>query len=66
MPPVHNLRESMMIMEKNKKKKSPGTGSKGTNTQSDYKTRQSEGKTSQADSKFQKQIGKAKDTLRKG
>ncbi|WP_372674896.1 hypothetical protein [Aquicoccus sp.] len=53
-------------MEKNRKKKAAGTGSKGAKPQSDYKARASEGKTSQADSKFQKQIGKAKDTLRKG
>lgn len=53
-------------MEKTRKKKAPATGSKAAKPQSDYKSRASEGKTSQADSKFQKQIGKAKDTLRKG
>ena len=50
-------------MDKNAKKKAAGNGAK---TPSDYKSRESEGKNSQADSKFQKQIGKAKDTLRKG
>ncbi|WP_296476320.1 hypothetical protein [Roseinatronobacter sp.] len=53
-------------MDKNAKKKAAGGGSKGAKTPSDYKSRESEGKNSQADSKFQKQIGKAKDTLRKG
>jgi len=52
-------------MDKNAKKKAV-TGSKSSKTPSDYKSREGEGKTSQADSKFQKQIGKAKDTLRKG
>jgi len=53
-------------MDKNAKKKSATGGSKGSKAPSDYKSRESEGKNSQADSKFQKQIGKAKDTLRKG
>ena len=50
-------------MEKKPKKKMPGAGSKGP---SDYKSRESEKTTSAADNKFQKQIGKAKDTQRKG
>lgn len=53
-------------MDKNAKKKSTTNGSKGGKPQSDYKSREADGKNSQADSKFQKQIGKAKDTLRKG
>jgi uncharacterized protein YjbJ (UPF0337 family) len=52
-------------LDKNAKKKA-AAGSKNAKAPSDYKSRESEGKTSQADSKFQKQIGKAKDTLRKG
>lgn len=48
-------------MDKNAKKKS-----KGAKTPSDYKSRESDGRKSQADSKFQKQIGKAKDTQNKG
>ncbi len=52
-------------MDKNAKKKSANSP-KGAKPQSDYKSRDAEGKTSQADSKFQKQIGKAKDTQRKG
>jgi hypothetical protein len=55
-----------MIMDKNKKKKPSAPGTKSPQTQSDYKTRESESKTSPADSKFQKEFGKAKDTLRKG
>ncbi|MDD7972188.1 hypothetical protein [Roseinatronobacter alkalisoli] len=53
-------------MDKNAKKKSTTSGSKGGKIPSDYKSREAEGKHSAADSKFQKQIGKAKDTLRKG
>ncbi len=53
-------------MDKNAKKKSAAGGSKGTKPPSDYKSREADSKNSQADSKFQKQIGKAKDTLRKG
>ena len=53
-------------MEKNKKKKAPTAAPKGGKPQSDYKSRESETKTSQADSKFQQQIGKAKDTSRRG
>lgn len=52
-------------MDKNKKKKPSAPGTR-TPAQSDYKIRESEGKTSPADSKFQKEFGKAKDTLRKG
>jgi uncharacterized protein YjbJ (UPF0337 family) len=52
-------------MDKNAKKKA-AAGSKGAKAPSDYKSRETEGKTSAADNKFQKQIGKAKDTLRKG
>lgn len=52
-------------MDKNAKKKST-TGGKKSAAPSDYKSREAEGKTSAADSKFQKQIGKAKDTQRKG
>lgn len=54
-----------MNMDKNAKKKSTSS-SKAAKPKSDYKSREAEGKSSQADSKFQKQIGKAKDTLRKG
>ncbi|MCC6009352.1 MAG: hypothetical protein JJU40_17010 [Rhodobacteraceae bacterium] len=65
----HQLRAYMQKrktnMDKNAKKKA-ASGSKGSKPQSDYKSREAEGKNSQADSKFQKQIGKAKDTLRKG
>ncbi len=50
-------------MEKKPKKKTVASGSKAP---SDYQSRQTEGKTSAADNKFQKQIGKAKDTQRKG
>ncbi len=53
-------------MAKKSKKKASGPGPTGAKIPSDYKSRESAGKTSQADSKFQKQIGKAKDTLRKG
>jgi uncharacterized protein YjbJ (UPF0337 family) len=52
-------------MDKNAKKKA-AAGSKGSKAPSDYKSCETEGKTSAADNKFQKQIGKAKDTLRKG
>lgn len=55
----------MKIVEKNKKKKASSLVPKGTKTPSDYKSRESEGKTSQADSKFQKELGKAKDTQRR-
>lgn len=53
-------------MDKNAKKKSTTGGAKGSKGPSDYKSREAEGASSQADNKFQKQIGKAKDTLRKG
>jgi hypothetical protein len=53
-------------MAKNTKKKPADPGSKGAKAPSDYKSRDTESKTSTADNKFQKQIGKAKDTLRKG
>lgn len=53
-------------MEKKPKKKSAPPGPKGTKAPSDYKSREAEGSTSAADNKFQQQIGKAKDTLRKG
>lgn len=53
-------------MEKKTKKKPSAPGTKSARTQSDYKTRESENKVSQADSKFQKELGKAKNTLRKG
>jgi uncharacterized protein YjbJ (UPF0337 family) len=59
----HHLWE--YLMDKNAKKKST-TGGKKSAAPSDYKSREAEGKTSAADSKFQKQIGKAKDTQRKG
>lgn len=52
-------------MDKNAKKKAAG-GSKGSKPASDYKSREADGKASAADNKFQKQIGKAKDTQRKG
>jgi hypothetical protein len=52
-------------MDKNAKKKTT-SGSKGAKPQSDYKSRDAEGKASAADSNFQKQLGKAKDTQRKG
>jgi hypothetical protein len=52
-------------MDKNAKKKTPG-GSKGTKTQSDYKSRDAESNNSATDNKFQKQLGKAKDIQRKG
>ncbi|MBR3372143.1 MAG: hypothetical protein IKG52_16095 [Rhodobacteraceae bacterium] len=53
-------------MEKNRKKKANGPTPKNSKPPSDYKARESEGKHSQADSKFQKEFGKAKDTLRRG
>jgi hypothetical protein len=52
-------------MDKNAKKKA-SIGSKGAKPKSDYKSRDAEGKASAADSKFQNQLGKAKDTQRKG
>lgn len=52
-------------MDKNARKKKP-TGSKGVKPQSNFKSREAEGKASAADSKFLKQLGKAKDTTRKG
>jgi len=59
-------RKEAVIMDKNKKKKASAPGAKGAKSLTDYKSRESEGKASQADSKFQKEFGKAKDTLRKG
>jgi hypothetical protein len=53
-------------MARTTKKKPASASSKASKTQSDYKSRESEGKGSQADSKFQKELGKAKDPLRKG
>jgi hypothetical protein len=53
-------------MARTTKKKPATASSKAAKPQSDYKSRESEGKGSQADSKFQKEFGKAKDTLRKG
>jgi hypothetical protein len=52
-------------MDKSAKKKA-ASGSKGAKPQSDYKSRDADSKTSAADSKFQNQLGKAKDTQRKG
>ena len=52
-------------MDKNAKKKKPN-GSKGAKPQSDYKSREAEDKVSAADNKLLKQLGKAKDTTRKG
>lgn len=52
-------------MEKKPKKKSVASGPKATKSPSDYKSRESEASNSAADSKFQKQIGKARDTQRK-
>jgi len=51
-------------MEKNKKKKS--AGKTGTAQPSAYKTQEADGKRSQADSKFQRDLGKAKDAQRRG
>jgi len=53
-------------MAKSTKKKPASASAKAAKTQSDYKTRESEGKGSQADSKFQKELGKARDTQKRG
>jgi hypothetical protein len=53
-------------MAKTTKKKPASASSKAGKQPSAYKSRDSEGKGSQADNKFQKELGKAKDTQRKG
>lgn len=53
-------------MSKDTKKKPAAAGPKGAKAPNDYKSLDTQSKTSAADNKFQKQIGKAKDTQRKG
>ena len=57
-------------MEKARKKKptkhAGAASGAGTQKVSAYRTLVAEGKTTKADNKFQKEFGKARDTLRKG
>ena len=57
----------MKKVNKKKPGKHDGAASgAGTQKVSAYKTLVAEGKTTKADNKFQKEFGKARDTLRKG